>query len=68
MSSSIGYRFVNVQFNIPSFDDAPVFVNTPYSSSVADDATVGTTLITVSAVDTDKSGSTGTLRYQIIGR
>ena len=58
---------VSVTINIEDINDnVPVFVNAPYTAAVSETASVGTSVLTVQAVDADH-GSNSEITYSLIG-
>ena len=58
---------VLVTINIQDINDnVPVFVNTPYTAAVSETAAVGTSVLTVQAVDADH-GSNSEITYSLVG-
>lgn len=47
-------------------DNTPQFAETPYSALVNENATIGTIVLAVNAMDADQ-GPSGELRFEIIG-
>ena len=58
---------VAVTVNIQDINDnVPVFVNTPYIAAVSETASIGTSILTVQAVDADY-GSNSEITYSLVG-
>ncbi|XP_077999586.1 cadherin-23-like [Glandiceps talaboti] len=72
ISSSVGYNntlndFATMVVNIEDINDvAPIFTKTVYTRRVLENEQIGTSIITVTAVDLDE-GDNGRVRYSIIG-
>lgn len=64
MSTSYGVREIRVTVVVSDVNDPPVFVATPYSTSIPENSAQGESVLTVSATDRDQ-GSFGQITYSL---